>query len=371
MTGTVFLAAGGTGGHVFPAVAVAEQLEAAGLRPVFITDNRGYGIVRTAGAGAAIHRILAASPYSGSLGRRLKGLAELGLGLLQTVLLMGWYRPRAVVGFGGYPSVAPVLLGRLLGRATMLHEQNAFFGRANRFLARFAHTIALSWAETANLPGTAGGRTVVTGMPVRGAFPAVGAAGYTAPETGSGRRFNLLVVGGSLGAAVFGDTVPDAVIRLPEALRGRLNVVHQARAEQVDGVRARYAAAGIGATVLAFIDDMPGAMRDAHLVVCRAGASSVAELASSGRPAILVPFAGAMDGHQQANADTVVAAGGGWCVAEAGMDAEALAGRIESLAANPARLSRAAAAMLSLARNDAALMICRRLQSAAAAGGAP
>ena len=368
MTGTVFLAAGGTGGHVFPAVAVAEQLEAAGLRPVFITDNRGYGIVRTAGAGAAIHRILAASPYSGSLGRRLKGLAELGLGLLQTVLLMGWYRPRAVVGFGGYPSVAPVLLGRLLGRATMLHEQNAFFGRANRFLARFAHTIALSWTDTANLPGAAGGRTLVTGMPVRGAFPVIGAAGYTAP--GDGERFNLLVVGGSLGAAAFGDTVPEAVIRLPEALRGRLHVVHQARGEQIDGVRARYAAAGINATVLAFIDDMPGAMRDAHLVVCRAGASSVAELASSGRPAILVPFPGAMDDHQQANADTVVAAGGGWCIPEAGMSAETLAGRIASLAGNPAQLSRAAAAMLGLARNDAAQTICRRLQSAANGGGA-
>ena len=369
MTGTVFLAAGGTGGHVFPAVAVAEQLQAAGLRPVLITDNRGYGIVRTAGAGAAIHRILAASPYGGSLARRVRGLAELGLGLLQTVLLMGWYRPRAVVGFGGYPSVAPVLLGRLLGRVTMLHEQNAFFGRANRFLARFAHTIALSWAETANLPGAAGGRTVVTGMPVRGAFPAVGAAGYTAPD--DGERFNLLVVGGSLGAGVFGDTVPEAVIGLPKALRDRLNVVHQARGEQVGGIRARYAEAGIGATVLAFIDDMPGAMRDAHLVVCRAGASSVAELASSGRPAILVPFPDAMDDHQRANADNVVAAGGGWCMPEAAMSAEALGGRIASLAGNPARLSRTAAAMLALARNDAALMICRRLQSATNGGGAP
>ena len=370
MNGTVFLAAGGTGGHVIPAVAVAERLHQAGLRPVFITDHRGYGIIRNIGAVAAIHRILAASPYGESLGKRLKGLAKLGLGFLQTVLLMGRYRPAAVIGFGGYPSAAPVLLGRFLGRATMLHEQNAFFGRANGFLARFADTIALSWADTANLPGKAGGKTVLTGMPVREAFPRIGEAGYTAPGTRSGEPFNILIVGGSLGARVFGDTVPEAIARLPGELRRRLKVVHQARHEQIDSVRARYNDAGIEADIRPFINDMPEAMGAAHLVVCRAGASSVAELASSGRPAILVPFPGAMDDHQQANADTVVAAGGGWCVAESGMDAKSLAGRIASLAGNPARLSRAAAAMLTLKQDDAASAISRHLQATMRGGGA-
>ena len=362
MTGTVFLAAGGTGGHVFPAVAVAEQLRQDGLRPVFITDGRGSWIARGSGAAMAIHRILAASPYGGSAWRRLEGLARLGLGMLQTVLLMGRYRPAAVIGFGGYPSVAPVLLGRILGRATMLHEQNAFFGRANRFLARFAHAIALSWADTAGLPEGAGGKAVVTGMPVRRDFFRTGERGYEAPGTRTGDRFTLLVVGGSLGAEILGEAVPDAAARLPKGLRRRMKVLHQARREQIGAVEACYAGAGIEADVRPFIDDMPEAMRDAHLVICRAGASSVAELAASGRPAILVPFPGAMDDHQQVNADTVSAAGGGWCIPEEAMEAALLARRIASLAADPGRLSRAADSMRALGRRGAARDVGKRLR---------
>ena len=368
MTGTVLLASGGTGGHVFPAVAVAERLSEVGYRPVLITDRRGYGIARGIGTITAIHRILAASPYGGSLARRLLGLAKLGLGLLQSLLLMGRYRPAAVIGFGGYPSVAPVLLGRLLGRATMVHEQNAFFGRANAFLARFAGTIALSWADTANIPGGGTDKAVLTGMPVRASFPGIGRSGYTPPDAGGKTPVNLLVVGGSLGARVFGDTVAEAISRLPERLRRRLRVAHQVREEQLEAVRALYSRTGIEADLRPFIDDMPGAVRDAHLVICRAGASSVAELAASGRPAILVPFPGAMDDHQRFNADTVVAAGGGWCVPEDGLGADALAARIASLVDEPGRLSKAAAAMLAMGRDDAARDICRHLQTAIEGG---
>ena len=350
----ILLAAGGTGGHVFPAVAVAEQLKASGYDPVFVTDRRGKAMIPKAYKAVSI---FAASPYGVNFSQRLKGLFKLSLGTIQTALIMLIKRPKLVIGFGGYPAVAPVIVGHIMGKPTMLHEQNAFFGRANHFLAQYSKLIALSWAETKNIPASMNAKTSITGMPVRDAFDHMPA--YTAPD--AHQQIHILIVGGSLGAAVFGETVPEAISRLPQDLRDRLFITHQVREEQLDTVRQKYAKAGIASDISPFITDMAEAMAKAHLVIGRAGASSVAELASAGRPAIMVPYPHAMDDHQTANAETVVGVRGGWLIPEQEMSAGSLAGKIATLISSPEKLMAAAANICALNRTNAAKSIASHI----------
>jgi UDP-N-acetylglucosamine--N-acetylmuramyl-(pentapeptide) pyrophosphoryl-undecaprenol N-acetylglucosamine transferase len=346
----ILLAAGGTGGHVFPAVAVAEQLRAAGYQPVFITDKRGKAMIPSDYRKTSI---FAASPYGDNLMMRLKGLLKLGLGTAQTAFVLILSRPKVVVGFGGYPAVAPVIVGHVMGKPTMLHEQNAFLGRANHFLAHYSKKIGLSWPETRNVPAAMSHKITITGMPVRDAFDQM--PGYTPPKDNGPIR--MLIVGGSLGAAIFGETVPDAISRLPQALRERLVVTHQVRQEQIERVDEKYKAAGIKVELSPFIHDMAAAMADAHLVIGRAGASSVAELATAGRPALLVPYPHAMDDHQTANAEAVVAAKGGWLIPEQEMSAGSLAGKIATLISSPDQLAQAASHICNLNKGNAAKII--------------
>ncbi len=346
----ILLAAGGTGGHVFPAVAVAEQLRASGYQPVFITDKRGKAMIPSDYRKTSI---LAASPYGDHLLTRMKGLLKLGLGTAQTVLVMILSRPKVVVGFGGYPAVAPVIVGHIMGKPTMLHEQNAFLGRANHFLAHYSKRIGLSWPDTRNIPDAMSSKITITGMPVRDAFDQM--PEYTPPKSDGPIR--ILIVGGSLGAAIFGETVPDAISRLPKDLRMRLHVTHQVRQEQINSVEEKYKKADIKAELSPFIHDMAAAMADAHLVIGRAGASSVAELATAGRPALLVPYPHAMDDHQTANAETVAAAKGGWLIPEQEMSAGSLAGKIATLISSPDQLSKAASHIRTLHKGNAAKII--------------
>ena len=354
MAKRIFIAAGGTGGHVFPAVAVAEKLRDAGYKPVFITDRRGKAMIPQDFKAISI---LAASPYGEKLTTRLKGMAKLGIGTLQTMVMMLLSRPRAVIGFGGYPAVAPVIVGHMMGKPTMLHEQNAFFGRANHFLAKYTKRIALSWAETRNIPSSASTKTAVTGMPVRDAFGHISTLNL---PTDSG-DMNLLIVGGSLGAAVFGETVPEAISRLPLELRQRINVTHQVRQEQIQTVTQKYQEAGIQFTIAPFISDMATAMEEAHLIIGRAGASSVAELAAAGRPAILVPYPHAMDDHQTANAEAAVAIKGGWLIPEKEMSAGSLAGKIATLISSPEILAETASNIRLLNKTNAAKAIAEQV----------
>jgi UDP-N-acetylglucosamine--N-acetylmuramyl-(pentapeptide) pyrophosphoryl-undecaprenol N-acetylglucosamine transferase len=352
----ILLAAGGTGGHVFPAVAVAEQLKNMGMTPVFITDRRGKPIMPKLFRSVSI---MAASPYGANRIEKIKGLTELAIGALQTLCLMLFYRPKMVIGFGGYPAVAPILVGKVLNRKTMLHEQNAYFGRANHFLANHVDKIALSWTQTHNIADQLKAKCIIVGMPVREAFHKIGNDGYKAP-TATG-QINILIVGGSLGAEIFGKTVPEALSRLPLELRSRLKVTHQVRANQIDTVRSRYKDVGIAANLATFIDDVAGEMGKAHLVVCRSGASSVAELVASGRPSILVPFPEAMDDHQTANAKAIVDINGGWLIPEKDMSAGSLAGKISTLTAAPEKLAAAAAAVKTLHHGHAASMIAKEI----------
>jgi len=339
----IALAAGGTGGHVFPALAVAEALQGRGVDTMLLTDRRGARLM-----GTAPHHVLpAGSPFQRGALQRGRAMAQLAAGLVITVAMMLRRRPAAVVGFGGYPSFAPLLGARLTGVPAMLHEQNAYLGRANHLLARWCGHLALSWPGTRNLPGRV--KTILSGMPVRAAFFTVKPA--TAPADD---RLTLMIVGGSLGAAIFAELLPEAVARLDDGLRARLRITQQCRGEQLDSLVARYRTLGVEAEIRPFFDDMPARLAASQLVISRAGASSVAELAAAGRPAILIPFAAAMDDHQTANARQLETAGGGRCLAEDGLDADGLARVMTELLTDPDRLSAMGRSGRSLAAPDAA-----------------
>jgi UDP-N-acetylglucosamine--N-acetylmuramyl-(pentapeptide) pyrophosphoryl-undecaprenol N-acetylglucosamine transferase len=349
---------------MFPALALARSLLERGEPVTMVTDSRGARYlpedfdhhVITDARGARYlpddidrHVIPAGSP-TGSLGARLAGMLALGRGTLESIGLCRRLKPRAAACFGGYASVPVGIAARLAGRPILLHEQNAVFGRANRLLARFASTIALSFAATAHAPGGTV-RRLVTGNPVRPGFKLDGAV-FRAPAEGA--PFRLLVIGGSQGARIFSDVVPAAVAGLPEALRRRLSIQQQCRPEDLARVGESYAALGTEAEVAAFFDDMPTRMAQAHLIVSRAGASSLAEIMAMGRPSILVPYAAAADDHQRANAEALAAAGGCVPILQVDFDANALRAELAALLAQPDRLEALAAAARAAYQSDAA-----------------
>ena len=342
----IALAAGGTGGHVFPALAVAEALQRGGFDTLLLTDRRGARLIPASG-----RTILpAGSPFQRGLVRRLRAMGALAAGTLAALALIARHRPRVMIGFGGYPAFAPLLAARITATPSLLHEQNAFLGRANRLLARWTGHLAISWDGTANLPPRIVTRTL--GMPVRAAF-------FDIPPVrpSDDDRLALAVIGGSLGAAVFAELVPDAVSRLDPALRARLTISQQCRADQQDALTARYASMGVQADIRPFFDDMPKVLTDSQLVISRAGASAVAELAAAGRPALLVPFAGAIDDHQTQNARQLEAVGGGHCLAEADLTTADLAAQLSALLQDPARLASMGQAARGLAATGAASAI--------------
>lgn len=346
----IALAAGGTGGHVFPARALAEVLIARGFRVALITDRRGLAFGEE--LGVDVHRIDAASPGGGPR-RALAGLFRLGTGLFQARALLRRLSPGCVAGFGGYPAVPPVWAATRLGLPALIHEQNAVMGRANRLLAPRVRRIALTFPLTSRIRPRDAAKCVLIGNPVRTAIAGIGAAPYPAPAPDG--PLNLLVSGGSQGARALSAVVPAAIIALPEALRRRLSVVQQCRREDIDAVRARYAETGVAATLASFFDDMPVRLAAAQLVIARAGASTMAELGAAGRPAILVPYPHAADDHQTANARAAEDAGAGWMMAEpAGFTAEALTAKLRLFLERPALLSEAAGKARAFGKPDAA-----------------
>ena len=350
LSGPFVLAAGGTGGHIFPAEALARELMARGRTVTLVTDRRG-GSFGDRMAGVPTHRIRAGRFDRGPLGKAV-GLAELALGTIQAGWLLRRLRPAAVIGFGGYPSVPTVLAASRLGVPTLIHEQNALLGRANRLLARRASRIALGFAETARLGPAEAARASATGNPVRPAVAALGGQIYLAPAPPG--SIELLVTGGSQGARIFSEIVPAALALLPAALRQRLRVSQQARPEDLDRVRRRYAELGLAVELAAFFADVPERLARAQFVICRAGASTVAELAAIGRPALLVPYPHAADDHQSANAAALARAGAAWQMPQEAFTADGLARFLDETLGAPDRLARAAAAARALARPEAA-----------------
>jgi UDP-N-acetylglucosamine--N-acetylmuramyl-(pentapeptide) pyrophosphoryl-undecaprenol N-acetylglucosamine transferase len=346
----IVIAAGGTGGHFFPAEALAAELIARGQRVALMTDARSGGLQSATFEGRERFVLHGAGIAGRGARRAAQAAAALLVGAKQARTILSRLDAAAVVGFGGYPCVAPVLGCQLLWRRppVILHEQNAVLGRANRFLASRADRLALSFAKTERVPVKA--VTVVTGNPVRPPVAALAKSSYLA----STDRIRLLVLGGSLGARVFSDVVPAALKEMPERLRARLSVVQQCRAEDLDRVQAAYAEAGIAVELSAFFPDVAARLLAAHLVIARAGASTVAELAVAGRPAILVPLPTAIDDHQTANARALAAAGGAWIMPQPEFTAAALALELTELFDDPESLALAAVGARSQARADAA-----------------
>lgn len=335
------VAAGGTGGHMVPASVVAHELIGRGHRVTLMTDARG---LRFPGLFDGVPSRIVDSAVL-SLKRPLAGLAAIWRGRKAAIAFLRDEGVAGVIGFGGYPSLPPLLAARALGKPTILHEQNAVFGRTNRLLARGATLIATSFQNTRRLSA----KHELTGLPVRDAVRAIADVPYPPVMD----VHELLVVGGSQGATILSRVVPAAIASLPAALRARLHVVQQARAEDVEVVRTTYAEAGVRAHVDSYFADLPARLAAAHLVISRSGASTMAELAVAGRPAILVPFAAAMDDHQTANAEEFVRAGGGPVLSEAQFTPAAVAAAIISLLTVPGALQNAAAAAKSVGRPDA------------------
>ncbi|WP_027284440.1 undecaprenyldiphospho-muramoylpentapeptide beta-N-acetylglucosaminyltransferase [Rubritepida flocculans] len=359
----IAIAAGGTGGHLFPAEALAAELAARGQRIVLFTDARSAAFDSPAFANAERFVLKGEGLAGRSVLRALRGALALSAGTLTARRLLKRLDAAAVVGFGGYPSIPPALAALSLGArrpALILHEQNAVLGRANRALAGRADLLALSYPETARVPAAA--RTRHVGNPVRPALAAL--VGEPYPSTEGALR--LLVTGGSLGARIFGEIVPPAVAALPEALRARLVVTQQCRVEDLERVRAAYAAANIPAELSPFFTDIARRLSGAHLVVARAGASTVAELACAGRPSILIPLPGAIDDHQAANARALAAAGAARVLPQAEASPARLSALLAEWLGSGERLAEAARHAASLARPQAARELADAVMDAAA-----
>jgi UDP-N-acetylglucosamine--N-acetylmuramyl-(pentapeptide) pyrophosphoryl-undecaprenol N-acetylglucosamine transferase len=361
----VFLAAGGTGGHVFPAEALAEELTNRGHALTLVTDRRGQSHGGRLGQ-LDTRRILAGGIAGRGAVARLRGMVELGLGTIQAWSLLRAARPDVVVGFGGYASLPTMLAAIQLGLPTVVHEQNAVPGRANRLLAPRVTRYAVSFAKTLRPRGA---RPNLVGMPVRPAILALRESAAYVASAGEA-PFHLLVTGGSQGARVFSTLVPEALGLLGADHKARLRVIQQARPEDLEDAKARYATLGVAAELSHFFADLPERLRDAHLVICRSGASTMGELAALGRPAILVPYPHAIDDHQTANARTLDEAGGAWLMPQDHLSAEALAQRLADLMDQPKVLCRAAACARATGVPDAAARLAD-LVIATARGEAP
>lgn len=366
--GPILLAAGGTGGHVFPAEALAAELMKRGHDVGFVTDTRGTGFGKGLD-GVQVHRIPAGTPTGKRLTGKFLAGVEIARGTLAAFLLLRRLRPCAAVGFGGYPAL-PLMLAATQSRLpSVIHEQNAVLGRVNRLLAKRADVIALSFEATRLVPHAA--RLAITGNPLRPAILAAADKAYVAPTD----EIRLLVLGGSQGARIFSDVVPAALVALPDALRARLRVTQQCRPEDLERVRDAYAQAGIKAETASFYADVAARLAATHLVVSRSGASSTAEIAAIGRPALLVPYAHATDDHQTANAEALVRVGAAQRVAQGDFTIARAQQELSALLGNPAGLITMAAAAKSLGRPDATIALAdlveRVVQASQGAAKAP
>jgi len=345
----ITLAAGGTGGHMVPAHALAAELKSRGHGVMLITDDRGAkipGLFKD----VPTHILPAGRLGGGPIGM-LKAVRSVLAGRRQAKALYREFTPDAVVGFGGYPAFPALLAASSLKIPTILHEQNAVLGRVNRWVAGDAAAIATAYPEVERLKRAYRDKVELVGNPVRESVARLGTMPF--PEFDETAPLKILVTGGSQGATILGQVVPDALGQLPPKLRHRLQVVQQCRADDIEEVRARYAALNIPAELLTYIEDMPDRLAEAHLVIARAGASTIAELTAAGRPAILVPLPIATDDHQTVNAREMAKAGGARMIPQDEFTSEALSAQIAAIAGDAQALANAAERALSVGRPHA------------------
>jgi len=345
----VLLAAGGTGGHLFPAEALSAALARRNVSVALATDARAE---KFSDRFSQVHVIPSATLRGRDPVSLVRTGGTLAFGLAKAFMMLGRVRPSVVVGFGGYPSVPPLLAATLRRIPTVIHEQNAVMGRANKFLSNRVSAIATGFAGVTDRDPQLAAKTTHAGNPVRPAVIAAASTPYDVPK--SDGAFRVLVFGGSQGARIMSEIVPPAMARLEEHLKMRLKIVQQAREEDLPAVRDAYAKAGVKADVAPFFGDLPARMADAHLVIARSGASTVAELSAIGRPAILVPLPHALDQDQAANAAVLEQAGGAIRLLQADFTPDRLAADMADLAGDPERLANMAKSARSAGTLDAA-----------------
>jgi UDP-N-acetylglucosamine--N-acetylmuramyl-(pentapeptide) pyrophosphoryl-undecaprenol N-acetylglucosamine transferase len=349
MTKQYVLAAGGTGGHMVPAAALAAELTKRGHRVTLVSDARG---VRFPGLFDDIQtHVLPAGRFAGGPLGYAKAFREMWRGRAQARALYRDIRPAAVIGFGGYPAMPALLAAFAQKIPTAVHEQNAVLGRVNRLVATRVDAIATSYDRTERLSERLMAKTHLVGNPVREAVLALRSRPYPLLEEDG--IFRVLVTGGSQGASILSKVVPEGLAMLPPAFRRRLQVTHQARVEDIDAARALYAEHQIAADLATYLPDMPEQLAWAHVVIGRAGASTIAELTAAGRPAILVPLATATDDHQTANAREMTEAGGARTIPQSRFTAVELAKQMQKLGLDPVALENAAGRARGIGRPDA------------------
>jgi UDP-N-acetylglucosamine--N-acetylmuramyl-(pentapeptide) pyrophosphoryl-undecaprenol N-acetylglucosamine transferase len=350
MASLIVLTAGGTGGHVFPAEALAGELVRRGFHLALITDARGdsYGGIL---GDVDTYRVRAGGVAGKGVLAKIRSVLELIVGTWQARGLLKKLKPKAVVGFGGYASVPTMLAACSGDYKTALHEQNAVLGRANRLLATRVDRIATSFENIQGIPVEAKSKVVRTGMPVRDMVITCASQPYPAlaPDT----PVRIMVMGGSMGARVMSDVVPAAIAQLPETLRQRLHITQQCRPEDIERVKTAYANMGVTVELDRFFSDIPERLAASHLLIARSGASTVAEVTVIGRPSVLVPYPHAIDNHQDRNAHAVDEAGAGWLIPETSFSPELLAKRLQALVEMPATLNNAAECSKAIGRADA------------------
>lgn len=345
----IALSAGGTGGHIWPALALHHTLTENGHETVFITDTRG---VRWLPKDTNLNiKIVTSSAIHAGLMGKAKSAVKISLGTLKSLFILLLKRPKIIVGFGGYPSFPALLAAHLLRIPIILHEQNSVFGRANRVVAPWTQKIALSFPETLNLPESLKSRTVLTGNPPQ--EKAIQLSNTPYPTYDGSEPFRILVVGGSQGAKIFGEVIHKAIELLSDDRKENISITQQCIAEDIPTVEAAYETMNITARVEHFIHDYIDQVAQSHLIISRAGAGSVSLYANMGRPAIYVPLAIALDGDQAQNAKNMTEVDGGWVLEEKTLSPSVLASKLEQLIASPEHLKNAAEKAKTLSRLDA------------------
>lgn len=327
----VILASGGTGGHIFPAESLGIELKKRGHDPVLITDNR-YKNYDTANKGYGV-KVIDSASSKGGIRSKIKALFSIIKGFFQAVKIIKEFNPDVAVGFGGYPSFPTMMAAYWCKVPIMLHEQNAVLGRVNRILAPVSVKIAVSFRNTIGVKSQDSDKLVFTGNPVRPSIHAVRQLPY--PELSEDYHLHILVTGGSQGAKIFSDVVPEAIVSLPEKLRDRIRIDQQCRAEDLERVRNTYQSAGVNADLASFFNDMPTRIGAAHLIVARSGASTVAEITMAGRPSILVPYMYATDNHQMENARSLADKNAAIVIEQENFTAKIMSSQLKSFLENP------------------------------------
>jgi UDP-N-acetylglucosamine--N-acetylmuramyl-(pentapeptide) pyrophosphoryl-undecaprenol N-acetylglucosamine transferase len=331
----IVLASGGTGGHIFPAEALAEELYKRGHKAILITDARREKYSFSNKNKVDVHVIYTKSASGGIL-KKCKAIIGIFIGTWQSLKLLKKIKPDVVVGFGGYPSLPTMLAAFILNIKTVIHEQNAIAGRVNRHLATFADRVATSFESVGRISQRDVKKIILTGNPVRPYIKAVRELAY--PELQNREHLHILVTGGSQGAKIFSEVIPAAIISLPDDVKKRIRIDQQCRAEDIKTVSKIYEEAGINADLATFFTDISTRLANAHLVICRSGASTIAEITVAGRAAILVPYLHATDDHQTANAHAIADKGAAFLVTQGLFRADLVAEYIKDFLKNPETL---------------------------------